>query len=334
MHWIRRQRRWPWLLVAVLLTWLSLSTGPAGSDPLLLWHYLTARHSDGLTPAALALEQIRLPRLLLAILVGGALAVSGAVLQGLCRNPLADPGLLGLSSGAALAALASITLHLDWGLSPLWRLPLAAFVGALITGFVVIRFAYRGSELSITHLILAGVGVNALTGALMGLLSHIADESSLKLMTYWTLGSVAGASWPQLIIASPLMLLALALLWPWRLGLTLWLLGERDATTLGVDVRKMQRRLLLMVSVLVAVATAFTGVIGFVGLVVPHLCRMLLGTDNRVLLPASLVGGAMLMVLSDWLARTLVAPQELPVGIVTALIGTPVFLYLLRRQHA
>lgn len=334
MHWIKSHPRGLWLLAALALCWLSLSTGPAGSDPWLLWQYLADKHQGSLSPAALALEQIRLPRLLLAMLVGAALAGSGAVLQGLCRNPLADPGLMGLSSGAALAALGSIVFGIHWGLPPLWRLPLAAFVGALVTGFIVIRFGYRQNRLSITHLILAGVGINALAGALMGLLSHIADESSLKLMTYWTLGSVAGASWPQLALAAPLLVLALALLWPWRLGLTLWLLGERDAQTLGVDVKKMQQRLLVLVSVLVAIATAFTGVIGFVGLVVPHLCRMLFGGDYRQLLPASLWGGALLMVLSDWLARTLVSPQELPVGIITALMGTPVFLYLLRRHHA
>lgn len=329
-----KRRRWPWLLAALLLAWISLATGPAGSDPWLPWQYVGSLIEGTQSPALLALEQIRLPRLLLAALVGAALAASGAVLQGLCRNPLADPGLLGLSSGAALAALATIAFQLDWGLPPLWRLPLAAFVGALVTGYLVIRFAYRQARLSITHLILAGVGINALAGAMMGLLSHVADESSLKLMTYWTLGSVAGANWAQLAIAAPLMVLALALLWPWRLALTLWLLGERDAQSLGVEVGKMQQRLLLLVSLLVAIATAFTGVIGFVGLVVPHLCRLLLGGDFRQLLPASLVGGALLMMLSDWLARTSVAPQELPVGIVTALMGTPLFLALLRRQHA
>ena len=279
---------------------------------------------------------IRLPRTLLGLLVGAGLAVAGAAMQGLFRNPLADPSLIGVSAGAALAAVSVIVLgghglaFLTQALGP-FSLPIAAFAGGLLTTLLVYRLASRDGRTSVTTLLLAGIAINALAGAGTGLLTYLADDQQLRTLTFWSMGSLGGATWPAvgstaLLIAVPL--LALPLL---ARTLNALLLGEAEAGHLGVAVQRMQPLIVALAALAVGAAVAVSGIIGFVGLVVPHLLRLALGPDHRLLLPGAALLGGSLLLLADLLARTLVTPAELPIGILTALIGGPFFLALLLR---
>ena len=284
------------------------------------------------------LISIRLPRACLAILVGAALAVAGAALQGLFRNPLADPGLIGVSTGAALAAAlvivlgSSLSLGLSSGLRAL-LLPLAAFAGGLGTTLLVYRIASRDGRTEVATMLLAGIALNAVAGAAIGLLIFVSDDRALRDLNFWLLGSLAGATWDRLLIAAPLMLLPMAALPLLARPLNGLLLGEVEALHLGFDVERVKRFTVLLAALAVGASVALTGVIGFVGLVVPHLIRLTLGPDHRLLLPACLLLGATLLLFADLLARTLVLPAELPIGILTSCIGGPFFLWLLLRRR-
>ena len=274
---------------------------------------------------------IRLPRVLLAVVVGCALASSGAVMQGLFRNPLADPGLLGISSGAALAV--ALTIVMPLALPPLLALyshMISAFFGSLAISAVVFtlsRFGHGG----LSRLLLAGIAINALCGAAVGVLTYVSDDQQLRQFSLWSMGSLGQAQWPTLAVASSLILPAcIAALFMAR-RLNILQLGEEDAHYLGVNVRRTQLQLLLLSALLVGAAVAVSGVIGFIGLVIPHLLRMRIGADHRWLLPGSAMAGACLLLLADTLARTLVAPAEMPVGLLTSLIGGPYFLWLILR---
>jgi len=271
--------------------------------------------------------QLRLPRAVLAFLVGGALGVAGTSLQALVRNPLADPFLLGLSGGAGLGAVAAIALHLP---GP-WALPLAAFVGAVGAMALVYRLGLvGGAELDPRILLLGGVAVGALAGAITTAIVSLAEATELRNAFLWLWGGFSGASWTTVLVMlayAPLPLGVLAAARP----LDLLALGEEPAQYLGADVRRLKRVVYLAASLLTAAAVAVAGVIGFVGLVVPHVCRLLWGRLHRTLLPTAFLTGGVLLAAADTLARTVVAPRELPVGIVTALLGVPVFAFLLRR---
>ncbi len=279
---------------------------------------------------------IRLPRTLLGLLVGAGLAVAGAAMQGLFRNPLADPSLIGVSAGAALAAVSVIVLgghglaFLTQALGP-FSLPIAAFIGGLFTTLLVYRLASRDGRTSVTTLLLAGIAINALAGAGTGLLTYLADDQQLRTLTFWSMGSLGGATWPT--VGSAALLIALPLLVLPLLARTLnaLLLGEAEAGHLGIAVQRMQPLIVALAALAVGAAVAVSGIIGFVGLVVPHLLRLALGPDHRLLLPGAALLGGSLLLLADLLARTLVAPAELPIGILTALIGGPFFLALLLR---
>lgn len=277
---------------------------------------------------------IRLPRVLLAVLVGAALAVSGALLQGVFRNPLADPGLIGVSSGAALGAVAVIVLGISsFGLL---TLPLAAFLASAATTFLVYRLAQRHGRTDVATLLLVGLALNALAGATTGLLTYLADDAQLRSIVFWTMGGLGGALWDTLIIAAPLIGLSL-ILTP-RLGqaLNLFALGEVEARHLGIDIERVKRTVVLLAALATGTAVALAGPIGFIGLIVPHIVRLIAGPDHRLLLPACALGGASLLVLADLLARTMAAPAEIPVGLITAFAGGPFFLVLIlraRRQY-
>ncbi|MES3217545.1 iron ABC transporter permease [Klebsiella aerogenes] len=246
---------------------------------------------------------IRLPRVLLALLVGAALALSGCVMQGLFRNPLADPGLLGISSGAALAVMA------------------------------VIFILSRAGDGSLSRLLLVGIAINALCGALVGVLAWLSNDAQLRQLSLWGMGSLGQAEWPTLLVAASLIIPASIAVWRMATRLNLLQLGDEEAHYLGVNVRALQRLLLLCSAVLVAAAVAISGVIGFIGLVVPHLMRMWLGADHRGLIPGSLLAGAILLLIADTLARTVAAPAEMPVGLLTSLLGAPWFLWLIFRRE-
>jgi iron complex transport system permease protein len=287
---------------------------------------------------AAVLMEIRAPRVVMAGLVGAALAVSGAAMQGMFRNPLADPGLIGVSAGAALAAVAVIVLGASV-LSGLERVlgaaavPVAAFLGSLAATLLVKRLATREGRTDVATLLLAGIAIQAVAMAGTGLLSYVADDEQLRTLTFWTMGSMGGATWGALVVAAPLMLLAIVAVPLYARALNALLLGEAEAGHLGFDTERVKRVLVLIVAAAVGAAVAVSGIIGFVGLVVPHLLRLSLGPDHRWLLPGSALLGAALLILADMLARSLVTPAELPIGIITALVGGPFFLWLLTRRR-
>ena len=280
------------------------------------------------------LSSIRLPRVLLPAIVGASLAVSGAAMQGLFRNPLADPGLIGISSGAALAVSLVIVLAGPLtGAMGLYGLSMAAFAGGLVTCVLIFRFAQFTGTFSVTYMLLAGIAINALAGAGTGFLTYLSDDQQLRLMTFWTMGSFGGALWPAVIVAATIVLPTAFLLTRHARELNILLLGEQEARYLGVDNERLKRIVIVCTALSVGVAVAVSGIIGFVGLVVPHLIRLAISPDHRLLIPASALFGALLLVIADTFARTVVAPAEMPVGIITSLIGGPFFLWLLVRQY-
>lgn len=277
---------------------------------------------------------IRLPRVLLALLVGGALALSGCVMQGLFRNPLADPGLLGVSSGAALAVACWLVLPFSVpAVVALYAPMLAAFIGSLAVMAAIFLLSQAGGG-ALSRLLLVGIAINALCGAAVGVLSWVSNDAQLRQLALWGMGSLGQAQWSTLLVVASLMLPASLLIWRVARVLNLLQLGDEEAHYLGVNVRLMQRLLLLCSALLVAASVAIGGIIGFIGLVVPHLMRMWLGPDHRALVPASLLAGAILLLLADTAARTLVAPAEMPVGLLTSLLGAPWFLWLIFRQRS
>jgi iron complex transport system permease protein len=327
----------------LLAFWLSLALGPVNlplGDTLRAALRLLGLPLDGegLQQAELILGQIRLPRSLLGLCVGIVLALSGVAMQGLFRNPLADPGLVGVAGGAALgAAIAIVGGSLVGGLPPAlapYLLSICAFSGGLIVTAVVYRFGRRDGQTNVATMLLAGVALTAMSGAGVGLFTYLADDATLRSLTFWNLGSLNGASyarlWPLLLVT-----LGVAAWLPRRAAaLNALLLGESEARHLGFNVERIKLELVLCTALGVGAAVAAAGLIGFIGLVVPHLMRLLVGPDHRVLLPASLLAGASLLLLADLVARLVLAPAELPIGIVTALIGAPFFLYLLVRGRA
>lgn len=284
----------------------------------------------------LVLTGIRLPRVLLGMLVGAGLSVSGALMQGLFRNPLADPGLIGVSSGAALGAATMIVLG---GAVPgfvasalgAFGVAAAAFAGGLVVTLIVYRIATRGKTTSVATMLLAGIALNALCGAGTGALVLLTDDGQLRDLTFWTLGSLGGATWGTLGVVAPFVGIALLAAPRLAWALNVMLLGEAEARHLGVHTERVKQYVIGLAALAVGAATAVSGLIGFVGLVVPHLVRLVLGPDHRTLLPASALLGAVLLVAADLLARTVMQPAEIPIGILTALGGAPFFLALLLR---
>lgn len=326
--------------LCLLSIWLSLALGPVS---LPLFDTLRAAlrligvpiAGEGLEQAELILGQIRLPRTLLGLAVGGVLALSGVAMQGLFRNPLADPGLVGVSSGAALGAAIAIVGWAAFGGLPEvmgpYLLSLCAFIGGLGVTALVYRLGRRNGQTNVAVMLLAGIALTALAGSAVGLFTYLADDATLRTLTFWNLGSLNGASyarlWPLLIVT-----VGVALWLPRRANaLNALLLGESEANHLGIDVEGLKRELVFCTALGVGAAVAAAGMIGFIGLVVPHLVRLLAGPDHRVLLPASVLAGATLLLFADLIARLALAPAELPIGIVTAFLGAPFFLYLLMR---
>lgn len=279
------------------------------------------------------LWQIRLPRVLMAFLVGALLAWAGVLIQGVVRNPLADPGLIGVSGGAAVGAALFTVLISSGLLLPLWGQSLMAFAGGFIALLVVMKLGLSGQSLqAMSFLILAGIAVNVLASALIGLLSYLATDDALRQITFWSLGSLSGADW-YWVSAMTVLLIAAVLFWPRRLrALDALLLGEVEARSMGVSVSRMQWQVVLWVALLVALAVSASGMIGFIGLISPHLARLLTGASHRRVLPLAVVLGGTLLVAADTLARTLIAPAELPIGIVTTLVGAPLFITLMIRE--
>jgi len=326
--------------VAVIATAIGAAGIPVRRLPAALG--LLAGDADAATLARdqLVLWSIRLPRIALAAMIGGLLAASGTVMQGLFRNPLADPALFGVSSGGALAAAATIVigdriLHAEGGTNmPFEVLPLAAFVGSLSATLILYRIATRENRTSIATFLLGGLAIAAVANAGIGLLVFMADDRQLRDVTFWMLGSIGGATWSKVTIIAPFaaaMLLAIPFM---AHGLDRLVLGEAEAFHMGVEVERLKRYSIVLVSAMTGAAVSFAGVIGFVGIIVPHLLRLLIGPAHRLLLPTSVCLGAILLLVADTFARTLAAPAEVPIGILTALVGAPFFLVVLMRQRS
>ena len=275
---------------------------------------------------------IRLPRIILAIIVGMALASAGAVMQGLFRNPLADPGLLGISSGASL--MVGITILFPAVFPPIMMLygkMVAAFAGSLFICALIYLYSLN-EQCNLAKMILLGVAINAVIGAVMGGLSYISDESQLRQISLWSMGHLGKGSWDLVIVSLSLIFPALLCLIKLAHQLNILQLGDEDAHYLGINVERTKRYLLLLCAVLIGTSVAVSGIIAFVGLVVPHMIRLQIGANHKWLIPGSALGGACLLLLADTLARTLVAPTEIPVGLLTSLIGGPYFLWLILRH--
>lgn len=301
-------------------------------------YHEVAHCADPNDQTVMILAEIRIPRLLLGLMVGAGLAICGVVMQGLFRNPMADPGLIGVSSGAALGAVLCIVLggQLFGSLTAVaiaWSLPAMAFIGGLASIFLVYRLSLVNGKTDIATMLLAGIAINAIIGAIIGLLSYIASDAQLRDLTFWSLGSLEITDRRKLLVA--LVFIIPALLWLPRYGnaLNANLLGESEAEHLGIHMEKVKRQLIVLVALVVGISVCLSGIIGFVGLVVPHLLRILIGPDHRLLLPASALFGASLLLGADIIARSAVAPAEIPIGIITAILGGPFFLWLLVRFH-
>ncbi len=334
------------ILVALLTALAVLAVMSIGVGPIAIPAHrvvsliLGQAGDDALVPRdALVVLNVRLPRTLLAMAVGAALAVSGAVMQGLFRNPLADPGLIGVSSGAALTAALVIVAGDRFlaapgvaGRVPFAVLPVAAFCGALSFTLILYGIATRTGRTSVATMLLAGVALGALAASGIGFLVYVSDDRQLRDLTFWSLGSLSGATWTKTATVGAAMALALAVVPFLARTLDALVLGEAEAYHLGIPVQRAKLAAIVFASVLVAAAVASCGVIAFVGIVVPHLLRLLAGPRHGFLLPASACLGAVLLVAADTFARTIAAPAELPIGIITAAIGAPFFLWLLLRQ--
>ena len=280
---------------------------------------------------------IRLPRILLAIAVGAVLASTGAVMQGLFRNPLADPSLIGVSSGASVGASLMIVTAGGFiksgALLGLSLVAVGAFVGGFAATLLVYRLATSGIGTSVTTMLLAGIAIGALAGALNSLLSYFSDNDMLRQISLWQMGNLSGASWTKVIVMGAVALLLMGLFPRESKALNALLLGESEARHLGIDVQRVKRRLIVLTALGVGVSVALAGLVGFVGLIMPHIVRLAIGPDHRWLVPASALSGATLLLIADSLARIVVIPAELPTGILTALLGAPFFVALLLQQR-
>ncbi len=338
--------RWSWRggmgpLLGLLLL-LSLSAGPVETTAFDVIGTLGERLTLGALETgvternAVVIWDLRLPRALTALVTGAALAMAGACLQGLFRNPLADPGLIGVSSGGAIGAILAISLlpllHALPAFLQALQLPIWSMLGATGTTFLVYRLARIAGKTHVSTLLLAGVAVNALAGAIVGGVLYLSDDYALRRFTFWTLGSLHNSGWPDLLLMAPFILGPALLLPRYRRALNAFLLGEAEAYHLGFPTQAVKNAVILLCAAMVGVTVAFCGLIGFVGLVVPHLVRLLRGPDFRRLLPGSAFLGALIMLGADFVARTANAPSEIPIGVLTALLGAPFFLYLIERR--
>lgn len=283
------------------------------------------------------LFEIRIPRIIFCTCIGAILGVTGTAIQGIFRNPLAEPGLIGISAGAsffaALAIVFEIPIILFFGASlNLYIIAIAAFVGAVIAVVCVYNIASVNGKSHIATMILAGIAINALAGAATGLMTYVANEQQLRNITFWALGSMAGATWESAYVLLLFSFIGVLPLLTTGRGLNLFALGESQAEMMGLQTKRLKIIIIVFSTLAVGAAVSFAGVISFVGLLVPHVLRLIGSVDNRFLLPASLIGGALVLNVADLVARTIILPLELPIGVITALIGAPVFIIILIRE--
>lgn len=336
-----RRRSATWLLtaglVAALLVLVPVAAG-IGAYPVPIGDVLASvQHKVGLGGTELdrvaesVLWNVRFPRIVLALLIGASLGCAGALMQGVFGNPLAEPGVIGISSGAAVGAVASIALGLNF--LGTWTVSVFAFVAGLATVLLVYAMSREGGRTEVVTLILTGIALNAFAGAVIGLFLFYADAAAIQQITFWQLGSLAQATWPKVLAVLPCAVIGLVVAPLYSRRLDLLALGERPARHLGVDVERMRIALIVVIALLTAAAVSVAGIISFVGLVVPHLLRMSAGPGHRFLIPGSALLGAVVLLAADLAARTVASPAELPLGVLTALLGSPFFFWLLRRTR-
>ncbi len=324
-------------LVVALLVLVPVAAG-IGAYPVPVGDVLgSVQHRIGLGGTELdrvaesVLWNVRFPRIVLALLIGASHGCAGALMQGVVGNPLAEPGVIGISSGAAVGAVASIALGLNF--LGTWTVSVAAFVAGLATVLLVYLMSRSGGRTEVVTLILTGIAVNAFAGAVIGLFLFFADAAAIQQITFWQLGSLSQATWPKVLAVLPCAALGLVVAPLYARRLDLLALGERPARHLGVDVERLRITLVFVIALLTAAAVSVSGIISFVGLVVPHLLRMAAGPGHRFLVPASALLGAVVLLAADLAARTVASPAELPLGVLTALVGSPFFFWLLRRTR-
>jgi iron complex transport system permease protein len=326
-------------VVLFLTAMFSIASGATDTSVVsVAWALLSGQDELISAVERVVILDIRMPRTLLGMLIGAALAVSGATMQGLFRNPLADPGIVGVSAGASLGAVTFIVLGAG-ALAPvatflgMYHIPFAAFVGGLLFTMALYRISTRNGRTSVATMLLAGIALGAMAGAFTGLLVFWADDEQLRDLTFWGLGSIAGATWLKVMAVAPIIIPILVFSPFMARGLNAMTLGEATAQHLGINVQLFKRVAIVMVAAVTGACVAVSGGIGFVGIVVPHLLRLLIGPDHKFLLPACALLGAVMLLFADAIARQIVAPAELPIGIVTAAIGAPFFLWILLRRR-
>lgn len=343
---LQRIARWRWIIVGLVFIFfgamvLSVTVGfaqiPLNKILAILWRQIPLASSlpqtFGVTEAEeMIILQVRLPRIVGGALVGAALATAGVVFQGIFRNPMADPYIIGSSAGAAVGASLTLVLGVGYALFGVSAVSVLAFLGALISVFVVYNVARVERRVPVTMLLLTGITVSILLAAVVGVLTVVAGEK-LQPLIFWLMGGLSHMSWGDVASAGPLFLVGVIVIYLYARDLNLLLLGEETAQHLGVDVEKSKRILLIFATLITAAAVSISGLIGFVGLIIPHALRMLVGPDHRILIPAALIAGGTFLILSDALARVVFIPGELPVGVITALAGGPFFIYLLRKKR-
>ncbi|WP_411158564.1 FecCD family ABC transporter permease [Streptomyces sp. TRM68416] len=335
------RRTTPWLLTAglvvALLVLVPVAAGigaypvPVGDVLASVQHRIGPGGRELDRVAESVLWNVRFPRIVLALLIGASLGCAGALMQGVFGNPLAEPGVIGISSGAAVGAVASIALGLNFLGN--WTVSVAAFVSGLATVLLVYVMSRSGGRTEVVTLILTGIAVNAFAGALIGLFLFFADAAAIQQITFWQLGSLSQATWPKVLAVLPCAAIGLTVAPLYARRLDLLALGERPARHLGVEVERLRVTLVFVIALLTAAAVSVSGIISFVGLVVPHLLRMAAGPGHRFLVPGAALLGAVCLLAADLASRTLAAPAELPLGVLTALLGSPFFFWLLRRTR-
>lgn len=324
----------PLLVVGLLLAVvISISTGAYQLSFAQILEVFSSSDQEA-SPIRFLLLDIRLPRVLLAIVVGAGLSISGVAIQGLFRNPLADPTLIGITSGGMLFAIGGIIFSgsILVGVSNFLgytTIALFSFMGSLLTTLLIFKMATFGGRTHVTTMLLAGIAITALAGAVTGLMTYFSSEDQLRDITFWTLGSLSSANWKVLLIVSPAVVLAFLMLMRITPALDLFMLGEGEAAYLGVNVQRTKWTVIIFSALAVGICVSVTGIISFVALVVPHLLRLLTGAGHRSLMINAAFLGAILLLIADTAARTLIAPAELPIGVLTALLGAPFFIWML-----
>ncbi|MEI6189859.1 MAG: iron ABC transporter permease [Chitinophagia bacterium] len=326
------------ILALVLIN--AIAFGAVSILPSEMWsalqHWFTSKEPASIYESVFI--QLRLPRVLLCAITGAILAVSGVLMQGLFRNPVVEPGLVGTSAGAAFGA--SIVFSIGPFLSPVLKtalgpflVPVFAFIGGLLATYIVYQLAKNNKRVAILPLLLVGMAINAIGLSGVGLMTYLARDPQARSITFWNLGTFSGASWFQVIVTGIVAIVCIIIAFKQAKKLNVLLLGEQEARYLGVEVHRLKTSILIVNTAMVSVATSFVGVIAFMGLIVPHVLRLIIGSDNRKLIPASILMGALLLTLADMGARLFLAPSEIPIGIITSIIGAPLYIFLLKKYQ-